>query len=188
MKRTMHPQTHMCCTTVSCVLQEVLLPTPTNLNPIHIPGSDLLQFLAVQQWVAAKLGVRLPLLNGMFVLVPAASLQHSEADSSAACAAIPWRLRQVSAAELPAGGDLANATVVLVGGDRLRAGAVHMGLLADVQDHEVRGSQHSRVPDLACWHDGTQHSARLAWVHRNLQTLCDCCTCGACSLVTPPFS
>ena len=133
-------------------MQEPLLPTPTNINPVHLPRSNLLHFVALQCWVGSNLGMQLPLLNGMFVLVPSntqqpvskilqAACNYSPTESSAidtaACAAIPWRLRQVSAVEVAPGVDPADATVVLVGGDRVRAGAVREGLLAEMPDHEV---------------------------------------------------
>jgi hypothetical protein len=152
-------------------LQELLLPTPTNLNPIHVPRSDLLQFLRVQQWVEANIRVKLPLpkngafelvyagnlqqqqcsdsipmklplLNGMFVLVPAANLRQQQCSDS-----IPWRLRQIASVEVVPNGDPADATVVLVGPgldkDRVRAGAVREGLLSEVQDYQV-GRVHDR--------------------------------------------
>jgi hypothetical protein len=139
-------------------LQEPLLPTPTNINPIHLSADDLLVFVKVQQWLAAKLQYVQPLLQGLFVLAPAADLQQqllpgSEAecgaaaatacsDSSgavhvAAAAAVPWRLRQVSCVEVCPGDDPADATVVLVGGERVRAGAVKQGQLAEAQDYQV---------------------------------------------------
>ena len=151
-----------------CVsVQALLQPTATNLNPIHVSGEDLLPFIQTQSWVQQHLGLKLPLLNGAFVLVSSSDLQQqqqqgpagltqqvagngSASSSSAECrhtaaalaAAIPWRLRQVSRVEVVPNGDPADATVVLVGGDRVRAGAVREGLLAEVQDHEVRA-----------WHD-----------------------------------
>lgn len=114
-------------------MQELLLPTPANLNPIHVPRSDLLQFLRVQQWVEVHLSTKLPLLNGMFVLVSSGDLQQQQHCSDS----IPWRLRQVSAVEVASHGDPADATVVLVGGDRVRAGAVREGLLAEMPDYQV---------------------------------------------------
>jgi hypothetical protein len=140
------------------LLQALLLPTPVNLNPIHVPSGDLLHFIGVQQFIAAQLGIKLPLLNGTFVLVPTAQLRQqpsqqlqagglgsssnvngssSGSDSSAMAAAIPWRLRQVSAVEVAPIGDPADATVVLVGGDRVRAGAVQAGWLTETPEYEV---------------------------------------------------
>ena len=93
------------------------------------------------------LHIQLPLLHGLFVLVSSTDLQdttgsaqqaYGSAHAAAIATAIPWRLRQISAVEVAPGIDPANATVVLVGGDRVRAGAVREGLLAEVQDHEVR--------------------------------------------------
>jgi butyrate kinase len=127
-------------------MQELLLPTPTNLSTIQLPLSDLLHFIRVQQWVHKTLHTQLPLLHGLFVLVGSMDLQettgsaqqaYSSVHAAAIAAAIPWRLRQISAVEVAPGVDPADATVVLVGGDRVRAGAVKQGLLAEVQDHEV---------------------------------------------------
>jgi hypothetical protein len=96
------------------------------------------------------LGVTMSLLEGMLVLVPSSSLQQQQvqqlgqdsngsgSDGSALAAAIPWSLRQILSVEVAPIGDPADATVVLVGGGRVRAGAVREGLLAEVQDHEVR--------------------------------------------------
>jgi hypothetical protein len=105
---------------LSC-LQEPLLPTPTNINPIHLPAEDLLGFIAVQQWVQDTCGIQLPLLNGVMVLVRSCDLQKSampahlqpscsnpasrSSDSrgssappeAAVAAAIPWRLQHLSA-------------------------------------------------------------------------------------------
>jgi hypothetical protein len=128
-----------------------LLPTSVNLQTVYLPQRELLQFINVQQSIAAQLLMQLQLLEGMFVLVPSAQLQLSLfesqqagiscSNSSVVAAAIPWRLRQVSAVEVALGGDPADATVVLVGGDRVRAGAVHEAQLADVPDREVRGDR-----------------------------------------------
>ena len=141
------------CLPAVSVVQEPLLPTPTNINPVHLPRSDLLHFVALQSWVSTNLNMHLPLLNGMFVLVPSGPHQpmskvlqaacgyshtQSSAFAAAVCATIPWRLRQVSAVEVAPGVDPADATVVLVGGDRVRAGAVREGLLDETQDNEVR--------------------------------------------------
>jgi hypothetical protein len=156
------------CLFVCCSrLQEPLLPTPTNINPIHLSADDLVHFITVQQWLAATLDAVPPLLQGMFVLV--AAQQQQQQPESQACnnssddvlaavaAAIPWRLRQVSRVEVCPGVDPADATVVLVGGERVRAGAVKQGQLAEAQDHQVgmgcqasvQGSQvsHSLVID-----------------------------------------
>jgi hypothetical protein len=140
-------------------LQEPLLPTPTNINPIHLPAEDLLGFIAVQQWVQDTCSVQLPLLNGVMVLVQSCDLQksampahcltscskpaissdsrNSGAPAAAVAAAIPWRLRQVSCVEVCPGIDPADATVVLVGGERVRAGAVGAALLPEVKDYQV---------------------------------------------------
>ena len=123
-------------------MQEPLLPTPTNINPLHLPRDDLLAFVRVQQWVADNLAITLPLLSGMFVLVPSAALLSSP-DSAVAAPIIPWRLRQVLCVEVSAGAaDPADATLVLVGGDRLAAGAVRPGTLADAEDHDVSCANH----------------------------------------------
>jgi hypothetical protein len=93
--------------------------------------------------VAALLNIKLPFLKGMFVMVPSDNLQQQQqqqcgdVNSSTLAAAIPWQLRQVSAVEVAPSGDPADATVLLVGGDRVRAGAVYQGLLQDVQDYQV---------------------------------------------------
>lgn len=104
-----------------------------------------------------------PLLNGVFVLVSAADLTDTAQDihaastgvsdsgrtssvlglqpsgcMSAAAAAIPWRLRQVAAVQLHADRDPADATLLLVGGGRVRAGAVKQGCLEDAEDFQVR--------------------------------------------------
>jgi hypothetical protein len=85
----------------------------------------------------------------MFVLVPSSSLQAeqqqqqqcqadgTDSDGSAMATAIPWRLRQVLSVEVAPGGDPADATVVLEGGDKVRAGAVYEAQLAEIQNHEV---------------------------------------------------
>ena len=123
-----------CC----ALLQEPLLPTPTNINPIHLPRDDLLAFVRVQQWVADNLDITLPLFSGMFVLVPSAVLLSSP-ESAVAGPIIPWRLRQVLRVEVSAAAaGPAHATLVLVGGDRVAAGAVRPGALAQAGDYEVR--------------------------------------------------
>jgi hypothetical protein len=107
-----------------------------------------MHFITVQQWLAATLDVAQPLLQGMFVLVPADQLQqqlprelqscnNSDDVLAAVAASIPWRLRQMSCVEVCPGVDPADATVVLVGGERVRAGAVKQGQLAEAQDYQV---------------------------------------------------
>lgn len=124
------------------------MPTATNLQTVYLAQQELLRFVGVQQSVATHLDMQVPLLAGMFVLVPSAQLQQQlppdlqaalpgSGDSSAVAAAIPWRLRQVAAVEVAPGVDPADATVVLVGGDRVRAGAVGCPALGDVPEHEV---------------------------------------------------
>lgn len=36
-----------CTTRASLLPQEPLLPTPANINPVHVPDEDLLSFIAV---------------------------------------------------------------------------------------------------------------------------------------------
>jgi hypothetical protein len=153
-------------TAATCV-QVTLLHTPTNVNTVYVPRTELLAFIAIQQWVQQHLGLPLPLLDGSFVLVHTNNLHvcespgvpqrdpHMQDGSSsnlqhATAAAIPWRLRQVSGVEVAPSGDPADATVVLVGGDRVAAGQVgplqqdngHMdgdepAQLQDVVDYQV---------------------------------------------------
>jgi hypothetical protein len=147
------------------------------LQTVYLPQPELLQFISIQQSIAAHLGMQLQLLEGMFVLVASAQMQLSRfesqqawvigSSSSAVAAAIPWRLRQISSVEVAPNGNPTDATVVLVGGDRVRAGASHDAQLADVPDHEVRvccclqclcmklaGFQHMRRMPQLCWHVG----------------------------------
>jgi len=136
-------------------MQELLPPSPININTIHIPGDDLLHFIRVQQWVQAQLRFNLPLLKGVVVAAPAADLQqlppqellaaHGDnsgstdaAVAAAVSAMIPWRLRQVSAVDVAPHVDPADAVLVLVGGSRVRAGAVMRGRLWELQDYQVR--------------------------------------------------
>jgi hypothetical protein len=115
-----------------------------------LSSNELLAFISVQQWLAATLDVEQPLLQGMFVLVPAQQQQqqqevlaacNSSSDDgvhgAAVAEAVPWRLRQVSCVEVCPGVDPVDATVVLVGGERVRAGAVKQGQLAEAQDYQV---------------------------------------------------
>lgn len=170
-----------------CMLQEPLLPTPTNINSIHLPADEILNFIRVQQWLQEQLNIQHPLLAGIFVLVPGAALQQqllpefqqqlqatcssSSNDLIAAVApAIPWRLCQVSGVEVPSGVDPADATVLLVGGDRVAARDVKQGGLVEVQDYQV-GAAWSALPSsavrmLSCYANG--HAVRfgirqLAW-------------------------
>jgi hypothetical protein len=136
---------------VLVLLQTLLLPTPFNISPIYVSREDLLAFVEAQQYVAAHLGISLPLLIGTFLLVPSAQLEApvfssgsndnttgSASGNSILAAAIPWRLRQVLAVVPAPSGDPADATVVLVGGQGVSAGAVRDGQLAEMPDHEVR--------------------------------------------------
>jgi len=59
--------------------QEHLLPTPTNINTIHVPRTELLNLISAQQWLLDHLGLSAPLLDGCFVLVPSVDLQHDTA-------------------------------------------------------------------------------------------------------------
>lgn len=90
--------------------------------------------VAVQQWVQDRLSLKLPLLDGAFLLALSTALT-----APATSAAIPWRLRQIAAVEAgPQGSYPESATVVLVGGDRVAAGDVGRGPLEDVANCEVR--------------------------------------------------
>lgn len=95
--------------------------------------------VAVQHWVQDRLSLKLPLLDGAFLLAPSTALT-----APAAAAAIPWRLRQIAAVEAGSKGSYPeSATVVLVGGDRLAAGDVGCGSLQEVDNCEVRGNSSS---------------------------------------------
>jgi hypothetical protein len=54
-------------------LQEVLLPSPTNLQPLFVPGPQVLGCVSVMQWAAQHLPQlgHIPLLEGCIVCVPA---------------------------------------------------------------------------------------------------------------------
>lgn len=141
-------------------MQVDLPPTPTNLDPIHLPANDLLGFIQVQQWVLQHLKFKPPLLQGVLVLVPSADLHTpATADLQETCgfsskgsstdvdtafaaavtAAVPWRLRQVSAVQVSVGADPADASVLLEGPDRQRvtAGAVGPAYPTDVGNSGV---------------------------------------------------
>jgi hypothetical protein len=64
------------------LLQTLLVSTPSNIDPIHVPGEDLLAMIKVQQHVLTHLHLKLPLLNGMFVLVPTAQLAPGNGSST----------------------------------------------------------------------------------------------------------
>jgi len=145
------------------------LPTPTNINTIHVAREDLLAFIAVQQWLNQHLGLELPLLEGCWVLVRSADLQHcsaaaaaepsgSKADqqhmqaalksgfdrstmdgstAAAVSAVVPWRVRQVQAVEVAPGVDPADATLLLVGGERVAARDLGPQELHEIQDYQV---------------------------------------------------
>lgn len=69
-------QSRQNCQLVVPAAQECLLPTPTNINTIHAPRTELLKLISAQQWLLDHLGLSVPLLDGCFVLVPSADLQH----------------------------------------------------------------------------------------------------------------
>lgn len=140
----LHGNTH-----VADLITVLLLSCTAGPGPPHAVQHQLCphcqghraSILEVQQWVAQNMAVKLELLGGMNVLVRSAQLQEAAAssDSTAAVAdAIPLRLRQILQVEAAAGADLENATVVLVGGQRLCAADLANGALSEVQDHEVR--------------------------------------------------
>lgn len=127
---------------------EPLLPTPSNTHAFHLPADDLQACIAVQQWAQTHLGIpQLQLLQGALVLVPSehCALQHSSTaaaavgstDSALAADLLSWRLRQVAAVRAAAGAHPTDATVVLTGGRRVRAGELCGRDLTDVQDFEV---------------------------------------------------
>lgn len=142
-------------------MQQPLLPTPTNINTIYLSNHSLQGFIRVQQWVASNLSINLPLLDGSFVILPRNGLHepqiptaelhtacnlkccsnsgHSGGNSndSGSAAVLPWRLCQVKAVEVAPGVDPADATLMLVGGERVAAALVHSGDLAGVEDIEV---------------------------------------------------
>jgi hypothetical protein len=130
-----------------------------------MPGEDLIDLIRVQQSVQDKLFMTVPLLDGVYVLASAADLPDtvqefsaastgirdssrttaglpsSRVNFAAAAAAIPWRLRKVAAVLIHPSKDPANATLLLVGGGRVRAGAVKRGCLADAEDPQVGSRQ-----------------------------------------------
>lgn len=151
--------------------QALLLPNDANIGCLLIPGEDLVDLIRVQQSVQDKLFMTVPLLDGVYVLASAADLPDTAqefsaasagvsdssraphvagllsscADAAAAAAAIPWRLRKVAAVLIHPSKDTANATLLLVGGGRVRAGAVKQGCLADAEDPQV-GNRRTKVP------------------------------------------
>jgi hypothetical protein len=148
----------MKCSTLR--LQEVLLPTPLNVNTIHVAGDELLNFIGVQQWAEEKLGTSQPLLTGAFVLVRSRDVPElSSREVMDACGygartssnanrfaqavdeKIPLRLRQIQRVEYSPGDAAKDAYVVLEGGGRVRAGKVSSDTLGDVTDYEVRGGR-----------------------------------------------
>jgi hypothetical protein len=131
----------------------VLLPTPTNVNTIHVPGDELLNFIRVQQWVEDKCKSPLPLLNGAFVLVSSCDIPElCSKEVQAACGYgrsssrafvrtvskhIPWRLRQIETVEVGADSEPGQALLLLEGGGCVKASMVSCDGLGDVQDYEV---------------------------------------------------
>lgn len=136
-------------------MQEVLLPTPTNVNTIHVPGDELLNFIRVQQWVQEECKTKLPLVSGAFVLVSSRDVPDRPcsrelmdgcgygANSGAFCRAVadcvPWRLRQIEAVEVGGPGqEPGEAQVLLQGGGCIKASSVSTDALADMPDYQVR--------------------------------------------------
>lgn len=153
-------------------MQAQLLPTVHNISSLHLPAERLTQLAKLQQWVKDKLGFEeVPITNGSFVLVSAADLSDdplacstgtaavaaattgsSAPAAHAAAAAMPLRLRQVAAIQVPPGVAAADGVCVLEGGQSVRVGAVVGGRLQEVPDPQVRPSnRHSvtRTPLLA---------------------------------------
>lgn len=93
--------------------------------------------------------------------------QTSAAATADVTTVIPWRLRQVSAVEVSAGVDPEDATVLLVGGERLRAGAVLTSLLTDVQDYQVH---HLRLSHQA-------HERMRLYRQQPCGVMCTCKSC-----------
>lgn len=147
-------------------MQEVLLPTPTNVDTIHVPGEDLLGFIAVQQWVEDKCEIPLPLLVGSFVLVRSDDVPElcsrdveescgygrcsrrssSSSFSKAVADVIPWRLRQIEQVELDPAGKAGDAYLLLKGGGRVRASTVNNNRLIEEPDYEVRAKRQLLEP------------------------------------------
>jgi hypothetical protein len=55
-----------------------LLPTPTNVDVMHVPRGDCEVIVAVQQWLQEHLGICSPLLQGCWVSVRTADLQQQQ--------------------------------------------------------------------------------------------------------------
>lgn len=141
-------------------MQEVLPPTPTNINVIHVAGDELIAFIKVQQWVEEMCGFALPLLSGIFVLVSSNDVPElSSKDVMESCGygkrggssgggsssfakdvanVIPWRLRQVEQVEVKPGEAAERARLLLEGGGCVEASQVRADTMADVADYEVR--------------------------------------------------
>lgn len=96
--------------------------------------------VGVQQWGQDRLSLKLPLLDGAFLLVPSTAL--TAPGTAATAAAIPWRLRQIAAVEAGPQGSYPESATVVLGGDRLAAGDVGCGSLEEVDNCEVRGWAH----------------------------------------------
>jgi hypothetical protein len=128
-----------------------LVPSPINVRQTFLRRGRLLELIAVQQWVLTELKLPLPLLHGTFVLArschtdalqpgstAAAASGRKPAAAPAAAVSPSWRLREVLGVEAAPYADPADATLVLTGGQRARAGSVCAHKLADVQDYQVR--------------------------------------------------
>jgi hypothetical protein len=145
-------------------VQEVLLPTPTNVNTVHVPGSELPSFISTQQWLQETCDTRLSILTGSFVLVRSKDLPElcsrdviencgfgrgssggssSKSFANAVAEAIPWRLRQIEAVRVAPGAAPQDAEIYLQGGGRVPASAIGNELLSEVPEYEV-----SRVQSL----------------------------------------
>eukprot|EP00775_Hariotina_reticulata_P008684 gene8684-8865_t len=109
--------THRLHTPRMLLARAPLLPTVMNVSTVHLQCGDVLNFIAVQQWVAANLGLQLQLLEGIFVTVE--------------------RLRQVVRVEEPGALESADqAKVVLTGGCVVPAGRLGQEPLTDIEDNE----------------------------------------------------
>jgi hypothetical protein len=136
-----------------------------NVATIHLQQGDVLNFIAVQQWVEANLGLQLQLLEGIFVTVESADLLQQQQQqpaiglgngssaaalpelqqglATAVARAVPRRLRQVIRVEMSGAQRAADqAKVVLAGGAVVLAGRLGLEPLTDMEDHQVQ--QHHR--------------------------------------------
>jgi hypothetical protein len=165
----------------------VLLPTPTNVNTIHVPGDELLSFIRVQQWVQAECKTALPLVSGAFVLVSSADVPEPPcsrelmdacgygANSGAFCRAVancvPWRLRQIEAVEVgpPGQQEPGEAKVLLQGGGCVKASSVSPDTLIEARDYEVSVRLllllllWAGMVDLGAWEEPFVKLGRVSW-------------------------